>query len=573
MYYHSTSFFLRVQQTTDIADTVFILHMKPSMAIITIVMITILVFALLSVAIAVEHVDRPLDLAVLSIAFMIVVLQLVSVIIRYKTKLFGHQTERFIQDGSESSSYSTPYKFDGTENISAFPAGITLYLSCYDAKSYSDKFGKTWKNVAPPSSSSTSFAKSKQQQLQQQSERNFSFSSTPVFSRRDGYSLRDAFINGPYSVDIGIRGDAGYTIFFVAKGAHVNETKTTTEEAVDAEEGEGDENRNENVTIFKLYANTPGLNGVSLVASKPPSDLSENTVLEEVDTVKVNMTLLIGQTNAIRTEKPVKINPKHRYLFVVVKDLGSAKIIMFDVDSSDEPRSLLAENVLSQEADPVHFSNKDMTINETRNWDANILAFGTYERAISERETTTLFDHYKRIHREFDPAYLRLLEEVREKERAKECPFSTKTCAMCHAVKDWTDLQQIITADEDCKAAIAKFCAGNPSHEKCKCWNVNHPNYSTSCKTYRCAVGGSKTQPECAPPSSPPPPPPPPLIHPHSHLSPTQVKKAVTEALQQERMARLEEERRRPPPPPPHEEDETNNGGSDKSFWAWILGY
>lgn len=487
--------------------------------------IYLLLCGIILLILATEKVTRPFDVTIVLVAMIVVALTLVVLKSRASAAVLeAAPTESFEQRGPSKTGGIPLHKpFDGQESIDNFPVGLSVYLSCYSDKSYPDgkSASKQWTNIAPLSGSDAAASSPSSSSPPSRSSGNtnapdrqsFNFYVTPTFSRRDGFVMRRNGVSGPYSVDLGIRGDMTYTIFFVASGRHLLDEDDRAKP-------------HKKTTVFQLYANTPGMNGVSLTVSAPttaasktpqqqkttqkqkkqaPTTTSSAATAPPSSTTKVDMQLRVGQHDVIscRDEHggPVQVNTNHKYLYVIQKDFGSARVTLIDIDAQEGDgagvMTTLAHETLSTRATQVHFSNKDMTINEHRNWNANLLAFGMYDRAISDREIITLYDHYRSIHKQADPMYVRLLKEIRKREALKACPFNARACSLCSEVKDWTDFQSVVTASDDCKAAIAKYCSDNPTHEKCACWSVNHPNYSTSCKAYRCAVGGSKTQPEC----------------------------------------------------------------------------
>jgi hypothetical protein len=539
-------------------------------------LVVLIVFGVILVTVFLQKIRDQGDLAALMLAFMVIITQLLLLSCVNRSSLLSTpRTEAFAQPQSLSG-YD---KFDGNEDISEFPVGLVYYLSCYSDASYPDDGGKAWNNAVA--------VKNKKKKADVDGrEKNFSFVSTPAFSREHGFVMRTNSLSGPYSVDMGIRGDMPYTVFFLAGGAHVYREYEGNGNVTN--EGEGD------IVVFRLYANTMGMNGISVVMEPSGEGREEEQSRDGTTRLsRMRMWLLIGDRLRLEctTDEPggdglMTVDSSHRYLFVIVKDYGTVKVIMYDIDKSDDSGAVtLVQSPLVSQA-PVHFSNKDASINETRNWNANLSAFGIYDRAISDRESLRLSDHYREIHRRFDPTYLKLMEEIRKREEARACPFDPRTCSMCHAVKDWTDFQSIVTSSDDCRASIARFCVDNPSHERCGCWSVNHPHYKTSCKEYRCAIGGSKAQPECKAAASPPiklPPPPPPT----PSVSSNDIRKAVSDALRQQRDAERkeeEEERRRnlamtmptatgvqQLPGGQHDTDDNNNDQS-KSFWDWLVG-
>lgn len=365
------------------------------------------------------------------------------------------------------------------ETFADMPLGMTLYVSCYADASYAGA-GKQWKNVAPhavPSAPALTFFE------------------TPVFTRRDGFVMGSNGLTGPYSSDLGIRAHMAYTLFCVCMFTHASA------------EDEGD------AVVVHLFANTPGLNGLALrsrsVRDRAPDHDHHGD--KEGDgggggdpfghtSLVLKTSLHLGGSFRGRGS-PVRVSTKRRYMLTVTKDYRNVRLSLTDVehdggDAAGGTTELLS-GVVPEEDAADGFSNKDALVNERRNWPANLLALGLYDRAIAEREVVALADHFRGIHRMFDPMYVALQREIAKREQMRACPFDATTCKACDEIRDWTDFPALVTAGEPCKAAITAFCSSHPSHSQCTCWSVNHPAYHGACKAYRCSVGSARLQPEC----------------------------------------------------------------------------
>lgn len=466
--------------------------------------------------------------------------------------------ESFQQEQSSSSSSSL-----APEDISGFPTGVTIYCTCRNPASYpATGGGKVWTSLVAPASEQS-----------QQAKPQFTFCTTPTFSRQLGFVMQGASATGPFSMDLGIRGELAYSIFFVAQGPHVSAgaAASSTASASAAE-----------VHVFDIFANTNGLNGISLVLSPSPG---AGSPASSSPSVEFRAQVRVGEASVLDCGR-VSVDPSARYMFVIVKDFGTVRFSAHQVDSPAGDHRLLGEAPLSGR-EQVGFSNKDARLNAARNWDVRLSAFGVYDRALTEREALTLADHYRQLHRQYDPTYQELQAERQKQAAAKECPFNASTCKECGGVKDWTDVADVLGASEGCKAGVATYCAANPSHERCSCWSASNPEYDGSCKAVRCALGGSSTQPECRPP---PPPPPPPA--PAPGLTQEDVSRAVAAALAAQE--RKEEERRRLPPLPDSPRSSGARGRprakkpesptkrarspspkdkkAPKTFWDWVTG-
>jgi hypothetical protein len=404
-----------------------------------------------------------------------------------------------------------PSRHQLSEDLSLFSDGLTIYTSCYSSKSYPNQGGKVWKNIiAQGPTNATVHTKHQAKTImrkegqtsdgdgdgddEQQDDLHLHYNKTPAFSRKDGFVLGTNTVTGPYSFQMGIRGDMAYSIFLVCSFTGA----TSNGGSPDMDNGTG------SGSMFKIYANTPGNNGVSMMVSATDTSGGEGQgrKMDGSTSLALKLRLLIADEHEIPCKVdgklPLVVNSTHKYLFAIVKNYGRVQVSVLDLNDPDNPRTPLADVNIGSHS-PVLFSNRDMTINEFGNWQANIQAFGCYDRAISDRDTTKLYHHYRQLLKQFDPTHQRMIQEMDRVNKIKSCPFDADTCDACRGVDDWSNFQKVFVADDVCKAAIAKFCANNPSHDRCSCWSVNHPAYNTSCKVYRCAIGGPATQHECAP--------------------------------------------------------------------------
>jgi hypothetical protein len=480
--------------------------------------------------------------------------------------------------------------FDGKEDISGFPDGLTMYTSSFSSASYPESGGKLWHNQV--STDERAVRKVQQAEDDQTTRdddgpkcsiqaatqllrsRRLHFHRTPTFSRKDGFVMGTNSLVGPYSFRMGIRGDMAFTLFFLCQF-----TGGVTEP----------------VTVFRLFANTHGNNGLAFV-------ITEGSTRQQRDAGGGNRTTGGGERRALRMKvvvgdaHEIQLRPERsksdalvvdsdrKYMFSVTKNYNRVRVDVHDVASDEEPRTLLADVNIGTHS-PILLSNKDMVVNEHSNWNANIQAFGVFDRALTPREVTSLYEHYHEMYRQLDTAYVQLAEKVEEMAKLRACPFDAPTCHACRGVEDWTNIENVYASTEECRKAIAAFCSKNTTHERCKCWNANHPAYDTQCKAHRCAMSG-ETAPECRPP---------PQQAPQEcpkdpKMSPDEVRQMLAVVVQQEQkraesdterdrleQARLraqeDQARRAAASPMDDEEYVVPKDENKQSFWAWLFGW
>jgi hypothetical protein len=349
------------------------------------------------------------------------------------------------------------------EGFERMPSGVyeymTVYTSSLDERSYADGFGKTWKNVAMRASIPTRQCEADGSVR----DANFLFRTTPAFSRKDGFPLGTNTLTGPYSHQLGLKADQALSVFFV--------TRIT---------GDVPSTGREPLSFFRIFANTVGNNGLSL-------SLRNGSRVN--DMVRAEVVLELGNLSGIVGTRAVVLDPRHRYLWVVVKDYGRLKVLAVDLDADAYEKSVYIDTSVGAH-DSILFSNVDMTINGNGNWNGNIIAFGASNRAMSDVDTTALFDHYKAAFRAYDPEYVALQKKLGEADALRSCPYDKLTCSVCSGVRDWTNTSEVIASGRPCLTQIDAFCSANPQHTRCTCWNSTNPDYNTTCRAYRAIFNG-----------------------------------------------------------------------------------
>jgi hypothetical protein len=342
--------------------------------------------------------------------------------------------------------------------------GLVLYVSSFDDRSYVPGFGKTWRNIAQ------NLVTTQQCNADgTQRDMNLYFKTTPALSRKNGFMLGTNTITGPLSHQLGVNGDTSFTIVTILQ--------------ITGDVGA-------KCPVFKLFANTPNNNGITL-------ELSNGTRVG--DMITADMTLMLGNMmpmvcQPIPKTGQIMFDPRSKYMFVVSKDYGALSVATVNIDAGTyEQRLHLDTNVGAH--DSIIFSNMDMVLNPNGNLNANITAFGIWTRALDGAAISRLYDRYRGILRTYDPMYAILQQQLSEVDRLKACPYDQTTCATCPAAMDWSSPVNIVsTATVPCLRAVDKYCTANPSHRECACWSSTHPEYEGTCKAYRAIYSGAMTQ-------------------------------------------------------------------------------
>jgi len=384
------------------------------------------------------------------------------------------------------------------EDLVKIGAGMTMYVTCFDHRSYPETGGKLWKNIIDKSVQGASPVASSLFQ-----DTHLHFSTTPNFTRREGFFLGNNSLSGPYSYQMGIRGDMAFTITtllrFTGDMQSSEPQQQVPQEGAEKEGTETQEQQNgggEDLVIFKLFANTPGNNGLSLYIKTGGVENVERRRKISKMFVRFGDAHEFHCVSSPETED-VTLNADDNYLFVIVKNYNKFKVHILNVNARDDPKLTVVDATMDAD-DAVRFSNVDMVINEGGRWNGNIATFGAYDRALGERDITNLHDHYASIFQRQDSAFADMANQMESLRRAKLCPYDEATCEACGNVGDWTDTQNVISVvNEQCKDAITTYCRANPGKAQCSCWDPKNSAYDTTCKTFRCLMGGTNLQPEC----------------------------------------------------------------------------
>lgn len=492
----------------------------------------VLVLGLVTITVVTEKVRGSMELFVLLLASMLVVLQFLHLGLyriggRGKAKATAKAKccgsggsggmEGFQDDtGGVGSAASTPSADaqvrkrnvdQGREDLSKIEDGMTVYVSSFSRRAFPDGGGKLWTNLGGIAQKRD--RPSIHDRTGSKDDVDFHFSAAPSFTRRDGFKMLGNPVTGPYSFQLGIRADMSFSIIVLCQ--------FTGDLPKDDEE-----NKSASV-LFRMFANTIGNNGVALSAFDGSGGDSRGIAQEEVrnnggegDATKtkndadgshhssvqtLGLRLHFGQDIVVdcktRDGPRIEVHRDHKYLLVITKHTDDRLTVRaIDVHTDMPHVILLADHRIDplSASSKVDLSNKDMVLNERANWNGHLQAFGCYDRALSERDVITLFDHYTSIFEKFDPTYLRLMDTISDLSRFKDCPYDERTCNACKRDMedgDWGNAQNLVTATETCRKAVGDFCKRNPRHPRCTCWSVNHPEYHSKCKKFRCLFGGT----------------------------------------------------------------------------------
>jgi hypothetical protein len=230
--------------------------------------------------------------------------------------------------------------------------------------------------------------------------------------------------------------------------------------------------------------------------------IRNNTIKPRPGGAKVEMAVELGGSLTssafvlpltIDNDKFIDLDYENNYLFVIVKEYSGLRVHMYRAPDSSRI------DLLKKNMDPTafKFSNQELMLNRGANVNAQIYAYGTYAKSLSDSELNDLQLHlYEQLSRQ-EPKNQEIAAKmaslVQQVQTFQSCPYDKSVCTACGvAVKDWSNWNTVITnADTVCLEAINRFCIANPNHPYCGCWNSNSLTYnSNACRSYRNVFSG-----------------------------------------------------------------------------------
>lgn len=338
---------------------------------------------------------------------------------------------------------------------------LTLYYSAFSNNSLPQLQNRVWRNISPFFKDLTYDTSCK---LLSYDNTHLEFSEIPYANKHIGVEMLSNRAYGPPSHLMGIQGNGTFTIFTVIKF-----------------NGFSQSNKIQNV--FKIYGNTSGNNAITL---------NIEGILESKDAKMIhiipriyygdNAEILINNNNG---NDYFSLNMEKKYLLILSKKHRNISLHFNDLskESFSNSNNKIIEDVEVSEVN-VLFSNKQMTLNENGNLNANIYAFGIYNMYLMD-ETVLHKYMYHELYKStenFMREARQILQFQNELEMLRSCPYDETVCKECK-IDDWTDMDKIMYSSEECKKKIDDYCTNNPNNPKCKCWRNEYKN-SPQCISY-----------------------------------------------------------------------------------------
>ena len=296
-----------------------------------------------------------------------------------------------------------------------------------------------------------------------------------------GIPLGHNLITGPASSDVGLQARGQYTMFLQLRFSKTLATSYPSD-------------------IISLFGASPAAFSTNGMIFR----LSDAKTTGAVSTTKINLILSNNDALvcALDGQQDIVLDDHLSYCFVIVKEPTKAKVYMSS-SLKKEPVPILTADDLKMSDE---FINLPMTVNNTKNLDAKLMALGGYNTALEHADVRNVCDYlFDREREAFDPDYVAALKKIKTLEESYKamtsCPFASnrKVCDACAGIENWGTFDSIVGADQKCLQMIAEHCGNGDADTRksgvCACWDSKNPRYaSVACTNVRAAFLGQMHQ-------------------------------------------------------------------------------
>jgi len=242
---------------------------------------------------------------------------------------------------------------------------------------------------------------------------------------------------------------------------------------------------NPEIEIFKLYANSPNNNGMSMYI--------QNSSLKNINNIQMgNLMFQFADKSPVQC----KLQPTHDKIpfekdiltfYYIIKETDHIRIAVM-TETNNTVQEILRFNIDNTD---VTFSNKEIVLNRLKAWNGNIYALSIYNITLSDDAITKTYSH---LHSEYmkymDQNYIDMIQQYNDAlalmTKSLTCPYDNSVCDACSTVNKWNDMTQVMGSSTQCRKSINDFCTTNMTHSLCKCWNTQNASYkSDACKMFR----------------------------------------------------------------------------------------
>jgi hypothetical protein len=335
-----------------------------------------------------------------------------------------------------------------------YNSNMTLYYSIFSNNSYKFINKKIWYNISPyfetfimkdcPTRKQIDFT-----------HLNLDNISVENIDRFNGVYVADSIIYGPPSYQLGFE-PTGFSVIIVFRFEKL-EISTTG-----------------NMNIYHIFANTTYNNAIDI------SIINESIRTDQNGKYTFKLSIRFANDN-ILISNDIEINIKNVQLISVIKDNLSLNVSIIDMVENVEIKVFQVTLNEIHKTDML-LSNKNLSINESKNCFINIFAFAIFNQAIIDKMYLIKYfsiELYK-ISAEFKQLASAFLSS---RTISKACPYDEKTCRVCNNITDWQN-RDMSKFTPECLAAINEACIKNPALPYCQCWSKANED-SIQCRQYK----------------------------------------------------------------------------------------
>jgi len=333
---------------------------------------------------------------------------------------------------------------------------LKVYLSSLSKNSF-DGSGVLINNIADTDTSHHTFVLSKQ----------VAFDASGM----SGIPLNKTYITGPLSSSLGINGLLSYSIVWYARTKGVDNTNAGNMFFLYGNTSDNSRTPYLSVDLIKDSPST-GVNTIKLthgnIPNTPTNKFPDTTFVENA----TNSTFKAIECSATTT---TTCSPNW-HLYVLVKDSNAVTLYV------DNAAILQMPITDSFTQDDLEFSNKNMYINRGGHWNADLMLWMAYNRAITAADMANIKVHISDQTTQQSTMYQNAqaiiqqyqAKEIARSQQAQTCPFvKSDICSVyCDTVNDWTSHSNIMKNSSDqCLRTIYHYCDSKDGKNDPGCLN------------------------------------------------------------------------------------------------------
>ena len=386
-----------------------------------------------------------------------IIIALIVLVCTIIYKQFYQIKEHFEQEKSITLDLDKLKPIELEEDITSIKDRLVVYTTAFNKTSYNEN-SNSWLNMII----------AKKELSNDYDNSVFNFELPPVYSRKSGFYLGNNRLIGPYSNALNIQFHNTFTFVIACKNGNLLVDDTNNE-----------------IEIFKLYANSPNNNGLCMYIQKGS--------LQNINNVQMGK-LMFQYSN--REPVQCKIRPDYDLIsfekdiytfYFIIKDTDHIRVAVMN-ETNNTINEILRFNV---ENTDVTFSNKEFVMNRLKNWNGHLYGLALYNAALNDDNITSLYNHMLNEYIKYvNPNYLSMIQQYNDTisllSQFTSCPYDKRVCDSCSTITKWNTMEQLVSASAQCRNAINDFCMANINHPLCKCWNSQNQSYnSDACKMYR----------------------------------------------------------------------------------------